>query len=257
MFKLLLYLCACAVGIYYIGPGRRNTGDWCFKDGFITFNDIASLYKKHFYGELLCIGSDCSYSGKWIKTCTEFLDEHGVQPCGHSGRATNLLLTLTPSCLPHQIPHSLLFSARGIVNDKNTGVTYTKAYTTEVAEDQHVPASIITTQIVCRHGATFEDPCLLPDDYTWHKWSMDNRVWLLRGEYQGQPAWKYVFLVDDDETMEAFLHSIRNEIPIDVEDYGQVLRAGIGQEPSVEVQRSIEEDHPYHRIWIDSPIHFK
>ena len=215
-----------------------------------------SLYKKHFCGKLLCIGSDCSYSGKWIKVCTEFLDEHGVQPCGHSGRTTNLLLTLSTSCLSHQIPHSLLFSARGVTNDKNNGRIHTEGDYVEVAEDQHESCYISTTRIVCRDGATFEDPCSLPDDYTWHKWSMDLRVWLLRGEYQGQPAWKYVFLVDDDETMEAFLHSIWNEIPIYVEDYGQVLKAGIGQEPSVEVQRSIEEDHRYYRIWY-TPIHFK
>ena len=197
------------------------------------------MYKKHFYGELLCIGSDCSYSGKWIKTCTEFLDEHGVQPCGHSGRATNLLLTLTPSCLPHQIPHSLLFSARGLDNDKNTGTLHLTRCLTEVAEGQHIPENIMTTYIVCRNGATFEDPCSLPDDYTWHKWSIDLRVWLLRGEYQGQPAWKYVFLVDDDETIEVFLHNILNEIPVNVEDYGQVLRAGIGQDPPDEVHESI------------------
>ena len=189
--------------------------------------------------------------------CTEFLDEHGVQPCGHSGRTTNLLLALSTSCLSHQIPHSLLFSARGVTNDKNNGRVHSEGDYAEVAEDQHESCGISTTHIVCRDCATFEDPCSLPDDYTWHKWSMDLRVWLLRGEYQGQPAWKYVFLVDDDETMEAFLHSIWNEIPIDVEDYGEVLRAGIGQEPSVEVQRSIQEDHPYHRISTDNPIHFK
>ena len=189
--------------------------------------------------------------------CTEFLDEHGVQPCGHSGRATNLLLTLMPSCLPHQIPHSLLFSARGMTNDKNNGRIDSGGDYAEVAEDQHVPLMISTTCIVCRDGATFEDPCSLPDDYTWHKWSMDYRVWLLRGEYQGQSAWKLVFLVDDDETMEAFFHSICNEIPIDVEDYGQVLRAGIGQDPQVEVWRSIAKDYPYGRRWTHNLIHFK
>ena len=184
----------------------------------------------------------------------EFLDEHGVQPCGHSGRATNLFLALNASCLSHQIPHSLLFSVRGLDNDKNTGRLSIRE-NSEIAEDQHVPFIIITTYIVCRDGATFEDPCSLPDDYTWHKRFIDLRVWLLRGEYQGQPAWKLVFLVDDDETMEVFLHKIWNEIPINVEDYGQVLRTGIGQDPPVEVQRSIAKDYWY-RIWIGNSIHF-
>ena len=141
-------------------------------------------------------------------------------------------------------------------NDKNTGSFSVNIYM-EIAEGQHVPASISTTRIVCRDGATFEDPCSLPDDYTWHKWSIDHRVWLLKGEYQGQPAWKYIFLVDDDETMEAFFHSIWNEIPIDVEDYGQVLRAGIGQDSPVEVRQSIVEDYPSARMWRRNLIHFK
>ena len=141
-------------------------------------------------------------------------------------------------------------------SDKNTGTLSIRG-NSEIAEGQHVAIVIKTTYITCRDGATFEDPCSLPDDYTWHKWSIDRRVWLLRGEYQGQPAWKLVFLVDDDETMEVILHKIWNEIPIDVEDYGQVLMAGIGQEPSVEAQRSIEEDHRYYRIWRYNPIHFK
>ena len=202
-----------------------------------------SLYTKHFYGNLLDIGSDCSYSGKWIKACMEFLDEHNVRPCGHSGRATNLLLALGASCLSHQIPHSLLYSARGKTNDKNTGKHYRDGDNNEIAEDQHTPLGITTAFIYCGDH-TFEDPCSLPDDYTWHKWSIDQRVWLLRGEYQGQPIWKYVILVDDDETMEVFYHRISNNIPIDVEEYGQVLRAGIGQYPPVEVQRSIAKDYP-------------
>ena len=98
--------------------------------------------------------------------------------------------------------------------------------------------------IVCRDGATFEDPCSLPDDYT----SIDKRVWLLRSGYQGQPAWKYVLLVDDDETMKVFMYRIKNDIPIDIEDYGQVLRAGIGRDPPVEVQRSIARDYPGNKI---------
>ena len=51
--------------IYYIGAGRRGTGDWCFEDGFITFRDIAQLYLRashNFKGRVLTIVSDCSYT---------------------------------------------------------------------------------------------------------------------------------------------------------------------------------------------------
>ncbi|CAI8022808.1 hypothetical protein GBAR_LOCUS13355 [Geodia barretti] len=33
--------------LHYYGNSQRNTGDWSFRDGFITFRDIADLYMKH------------------------------------------------------------------------------------------------------------------------------------------------------------------------------------------------------------------
>ena len=75
-----------SVLLHYIGHGRRNTGDWCFEDGFISFRDLAELYLKIFRGRVLGLVSDCSHSGSWVKECMAFLDEQGVKPCGHSAR---------------------------------------------------------------------------------------------------------------------------------------------------------------------------
>ena len=36
------------VVLHYIGPGKKNTGDWCFADGFITFKDIKEAYMECF-----------------------------------------------------------------------------------------------------------------------------------------------------------------------------------------------------------------
>ena len=38
------------VTVYYLGHGKRDTGDWCFQDGFITFSDIAELYSRYLRG---------------------------------------------------------------------------------------------------------------------------------------------------------------------------------------------------------------
>ncbi len=35
--------------LYYIGPGKKGTGDWCFSDGFISFRDIMQLYTYRTY----------------------------------------------------------------------------------------------------------------------------------------------------------------------------------------------------------------
>ncbi len=110
--------------INYLGPGKRNTGDWCFEEGFITFTDFIDLYTEHFRGKTMELYCDCSYSGNWVQYAKDFMDEVGIQPCGHSARDTGILLKVRASCMSHQIGSSFLYSARGRSNDKNTGALY-------------------------------------------------------------------------------------------------------------------------------------
>ena len=107
--------------LYYIGAGKRNTGDWCFEDGFITFKDLTDLYLQLLRGRVLTIVTDCSHSGCWVKQCMTFLDEQGVGPCGHSARDKGILINVYASCLSHQVPRQLVFSVHTCRNDKNTG----------------------------------------------------------------------------------------------------------------------------------------
>ena len=229
--------------IHYIGPGRRNSGDWCFEDGFIEFKDIVDAYMEHFYDTSKCleVTADCSYSGKWVLACSEFLDQVGVQPCGHSARAANILVKVRASCRSHQIPHSLFYSARGRGNDKNTGALYVKTGKFEIEQNQRV-SYIDSTVITCKKGVTFKDSCSLPDDYTWHKKSEEDRVYLVRGKDRGKQAWHYVLVVDDEEMVEMFLAKVKSG-NVDVADYGQVLKSGWGQEPPDEVREWIKKKY--------------
>ena len=120
------------------------------------------LYMQHFRTKSKClvIYSDCSYSGKWVIACREF----GVQPCGHSAKKTGFLLKVGTSCKSFEIPYTLLYSARGRGNDKNTGTPYFN-YNCEVEQDQHT-SDIDSTEVTCKNGASIEDPCLLVKDYT-------------------------------------------------------------------------------------------
>ena len=81
----------------------------------------------------------------------------------------------SPSCTECFMPATPNTTLLAILSkgDGQTGLFYINSYT-EIAEGQHIPLFITTTQVVCRDGATFEDPCSLPDDYTWHKWSIDS-----------------------------------------------------------------------------------
>ena len=95
------------------------------KYGFITFRDITQLYLKarhNFKGHVLTITSDCSYSGCWVRDYMEFLDEQGVQPCGHKAREKGMVIKVYASCQSNETSTEYCFIVSGTGNDKNTGV---------------------------------------------------------------------------------------------------------------------------------------
>ena len=231
-----------SVAVTYFGPGKRSTGDWCFEDGFITFRDIAELYMNHFRGRVLGINSDCSYAGQWVKQLQAFLDEQGVQPCGHSARDKGIMIKMSASCQSNEVPYRLLYSIRAIRNDKNNGTAFVQGSEFEVAHAQHIKR-IDSTVISCKNKSIAE-LCTLKPGYTWHKWSASKRIFKVRGEDQGCQAWHYVLLVDDQETIDIFKELTMGDNTgkgtIDVSDYGQVLKSGWGDEPPKDIQEWIE-----------------
>ena len=229
--------------IYYIGNGKRNTGDWCFSDGFVTFEDIATSYNHFFRGRLLTIVPDCSYSGSWVKACCQYLDEEGVQPCGHSAYKKNFLLKVYASCKPTEVAATPCFSVRCAVNDKNTGIMY--YYTTYKSRETQHSYGIDFTKIQC--GKKFEDPCALSLEQTWQNLYDKQRVYLVKGEDRGRPAWYYVLVVDDEETIKLFEEKVQGEAAgtgnIDLESFGEVLKSGFGKEPPNQVRDWIEKKY--------------
>lgn len=99
---ILLFTIAFTVAIDYLGHSEKNTGNWCFKDGTINYQDLVTLYMQHCPGKLLTIQSDCCYSGQWVIDCARFLDSFGITPCGHRARERKLLLRVFASCQPTQ-----------------------------------------------------------------------------------------------------------------------------------------------------------
>ena len=115
--------------IYYIGAGGRNIGDWCFQDGFITFRDIAKIYLQARYnlnGRVLTIISDCSYSGRWVRDCMEFLDEQGVQPCGHKAREKGILVKMLASCRSNETATEYQYIIDGAINERSGEMSFLK-----------------------------------------------------------------------------------------------------------------------------------
>ena len=225
------------VHVYYIGPGKRHTGDWCFADGFITFEDIKEAYMECFRSKALAICSDCSYSGRWVRELAYFLDDVGVQPCGHSARKENILLSVCASCKSHQIPHTLLHSARVCGNDEDTGELYDQHCGYEVVRGQNT-SWINNTRITCKKGASYADPCLIANDFTWDKQRENERIRLVRGKVEGRDAWHYVFLHDDEETEQLFEDKVRSG-NVNIADYGHIFKSAWGQDPPEELKRAL------------------
>ena len=156
--------------LHYIGAGRRGTGDWCFEDGFITFRDIAQLYLRashNFKGRILTIISDCSYSGCWVRDCMEFLDEQGVQPCGHKAREMGIILKVFASCKSNEIPTEYRFSVDGMFNNnKDTGIMGLRP-SKQLLETQ-TTNDIDSSELNC-NSKTIDQPCTLPPGLTWRR----------------------------------------------------------------------------------------
>eukprot|EP01083_Nonionella_stella_P034768 95065_1 len=51
--------------IYYTGCGQLNTGNWCFVDGVVSFDQIVNTLKTYWKDSSWSVLADCSFSGNW------------------------------------------------------------------------------------------------------------------------------------------------------------------------------------------------
>ena len=191
----------------------------------------------HFRGRVLAIHSDCSYAGHWLKELQAFLDEQGIQPCGHSARDKGIMIKVFTSCQSNEVPYRLLYSIRANRNDKNKGTAFIKPDRFEVAHAQHIK-HIDSTKIRCKSESIYE-PCTLKHGYTWHKKSIRDRIYIIRGNDGGRPAWYYVLVVDEQDIEDKFLEKVASH-HVDLTDYGQVLKSGFGEDPPNDVKEWAE-----------------
>ena len=224
-----------AAVVHYYGNGRRYKGDWCFKDGYITFRDMMEVYMEHYRGRILTIISDCSYSGNWVKECYDFMDDQGVGPCGHCGIEKGILLKVFGSCKSNEVAATLCYNLRSVFLDKNAKKILHRGG--KIGEKQN-PYSKDFTIMSC--GKKVDEPCALPPNQTWQEVNESRRVYLVRGKDRGKPAWHYVLLVDDEDTIELFKEKVASGT-VDVANYGQLLESGWGADPPNEVVDKIQK----------------
>ena len=168
----------------------------------------------------------------------EFLDEQGVQPCGHKAREKGIIVRIFTSCQRTEIPTEYRFSVSGLCNDKNTAeMSYTLS--SELLETQTTCGIDPSATILCKHKS-IDEPCTLDPGYTWKRILVKRRIICIPGTDHGRPMWQYILLEDDDNTIRKFKENIHS-VSFYPADYGKILFSGWGTNPPKEVEERIEE----------------
>ncbi|XP_065903666.1 uncharacterized protein [Dysidea avara] len=235
--------------IYYTGYGEEHTGNWCFKDGTITFQDILKLYRKYLVNKLLHIFTDCCYSGQWVVECAKCLDEMGIGACGHQTREKGILIKISASCQPDQKA-----ATERYVNQR--GFFYYAEYkgighypNKRLSTTQTTYACDFTrTKCLQLEGPT--SPCRLPDIPPKCSWKWQDVVainaeerptcllYKVCGQEKGKDAW-YIVLIKRDLLCKFKEKSMTEHI--DVANYEYVVKSGWGKNPPEEVIKKVNK----------------
>ena len=211
------------VTIWYTGHGEKDTGNWCFKDGVISFEDVFALYMDHMRGKRITIISDCSYSGNWVKQCAEKLDEIGIPACGHHAREQGILIKIFPSCK---------------ANEKATIGCFVKEAVTNDEENLLFSSKVLASGQKSLHGdfrrlrcSTASGPCDIHS--TWcDRLMTKNLLFITKGKDRGRPVWHYLLVDEDKHGVYSAMFENGATVPrLDVADYGRVLESGWGENP--------------------------
>ena len=157
----------------------------------------------------------------------EFLDEQGVEPCGHKAREKGMIIKVLTSCKSNEIPTEYCYSVNGVVNDKNTGV-FTSYQRKQLLPTQATDG-IDSSDLQC-NSKTIDELCTLRPGYTWSKYRAANRLYLVHDKDHSGTVWYYVLLEDNDDVVKNFNAQCATDL-IDIRNYGHILASGWGEKP--------------------------
>ena len=212
--------------ITYLGHSEEGTGNWCFKDGTISFQEIFSLYRKHCTNKRMTIKSDCSYSGQWVRECAKTLDSLGIPLCGHRAKENGALVKVFASCQPNEEAAQPCYSIEAVTVGDDEPITYSAKQLT-----QQKSMWFDSTKLVCCRGP--DSPC--PKTTFKHlKWenAVDNTISIQRVKRKegGRDMWYYIILHRaGDGYREEFLSRFAKDSTLRLSDWGYVLESGEGK----------------------------
>ena len=243
---VLLYI-YFTVWIYYTGYGEKGTGNWCFKDGTISFQDIFALYKKYLKGKSLAIYTDCCYSGQWVVDCAKILDEMGIGACGHQATQQGIYIRVVASCEPTQKAAVESFVVRnGIKFEDDYKTLY--FFSSKKLSCFQTTYTCDFTMVMCLQLEGPKAPCRLPDIPSRCSWKWvdiiavkpkDRPYSRVRLVDNGIDVWHYVLV--DKEMLGSFEASCTTN---NISQYGFVMTSGWGRIPPDNIVESIEYNGP-------------
>ena len=241
MYALLPY---CTAVIWFTGLSQSGTGDWVFRDGTISFEEIFDLYQTHFKHRVLHIISDCSFSGCWVLRAAAALDNMGIPPCGHHTRECGVLLKIWVATVPDEqakellkVRHRVQHSKDGFMVLHMDGSLRARMWT---PKGGLLRSYLHSAWITC--SSKLNNCCSLPDFCTKLGWigcvrSRPSLIYLVRGKDKGRPAWHYVLV---DEGQENTFKEKVSSGTVDVAVYGKVIKSGWGKDPPDDVKNAID-----------------
>ena len=229
-----------AAVLEYMGHSEEGTGNWCFKDGTISFQEIFALYRKHCPGKLMFITTDCCYSGQWTIDCAKTLDSLGIPPCGHRARELGILVKVYASCQPDQKAAEPCYSVEGVtVKDDGTQITYNEKLT------HQTPTWCDATRLTCCRGP--DESCCSDEalkNWTWQE-ALEGRLWksvqIVQLYDQGRPTWHYLLLSDKSEEYKKRFSERVESGSINLTEWGYIIASGEGTDPPQEIRHKISK----------------
>ena len=228
--------------IWYTGYGERHTGNWCFKDGTISFALIINLYQTFFQGKVLYLICDCAHAGQWVMTYSRFLEENSIAPCGHKAKEKGYLLKIFTSCEPEQTVKECCYST-GAINLDGDGILrfcYCKQLTPTQTTFGRDFTKLLCFQDIDQHCQIEE----LTHHWTWTDYAMNRRsatlfdfVYLVRGTDKDRDAWYYVLV--NNGCKEQFKTALDDE-RINLEKHGIIVSSGWGNEPPGDIEEKMQ-----------------
>ena len=223
-----------------MGHSEEGTGNWCFKDGTISFQEIFALYRKHCQtcSMAMEIVTDCCYSGQWMIDCAKTLDSLGIPPCGHRAREQGILVKVIASCQPDQKATEPWHSVEGVTvaNDGTLSV-----WSKQLA--QQTSTYCDATRLTCCRGP--DESCCSDEalkNWTWQE-ALEGRlaksVQTVRLSDQGRPTWHYLLLSDkSEEYKKRFVEQVKSG-SINLTEWGYVIASGEGTDPPQEIRDKV------------------